>query len=233
MAERVTWGTIQDQPITFPMNVDDFNAATMGFSVPAAAAAALLPGDGFEIIEIAPGVAQFIISLCDYRDNPWGAYNEVNLGLLARPQGAGDEVIGSFIYRMPVDQAFTCEAGNLVMGFPKVVTRIDADYTDAQVTFQLFDGGELALSVTVPRVRSDDTAVRVETTSYSYLDGVPHGTPLAMDMSAAVIEPGDVHLTIGSGPIADELTSLGLATEPDFCSWGEHLTATFQLGTPL
>ncbi|MBK7323138.1 MAG: acetoacetate decarboxylase family protein [Candidatus Microthrix sp.] len=233
MAERVTWGTIEDQTITFPMNVDDFNAATMGFSVPAAAAAALLPGDGFEIIEIGPGVAQFIISLCDYRDNPWGDYNEVNLGFLARPAGAGDDVIGSFIYRMPVDQQFTCEAGNLVMGFPKVVTRIDADYTDAQVTFQLFDGGELALSVTVPRVRTDDAAVRVETTSYSYLNGVPHGTPLAMDMSAAVVEPGDVHLTIGSGAIADELTSLGMPAEPDFCSWGEHLTATFQLGAPL
>lgn len=233
MAERVTWGTIEDQTITFPMNVDDFNAATMGFSVPAAAAAALLPGDGFEIIEIGPGVAQFIISLCDYRDNPWGDYNEVNLGFLARPAGAGDDVIGSFIYRMPVDQQFTCEAGNLVMGFPKVVTRIDADYTDAQVTFQLLDGGELALSVTVPRVRTDDAAVRVETTSYSYLNGVPHGTPLAMDMSAAVVEPGDVHLTIGSGAIADELTSLGLPAEPDFCSWGEHLTATFQLGAPL
>lgn len=233
MAERVTWGTIEDQTITFPMNVDDFNAATMGFSVPAAAAAALLPGDGFEIIEIGPGVAQFIISLCDYRDNPWGDYNEVNLGFLARPAGAGDDVIGSFIYRMPVDQQFTCEAGNLVMGFPKVVTRIDADYTDAQVTFQLFDGGELALSVTVPRVRTDDAAVRVETTSYSYLNGVPHGTPLAMDMSAAVVEPGDVHLTIGSGAIADELTSLGMPADPDFCSWGEHLTATFQLGAPL
>ena len=233
MAERVTWGTIEDQTITFPMNVDDFNAATMGFSVPAAAAAALLPGDGFEVIEIAPGVAQFIISLCDYRDNPWGDYNEVNLGFLARPAGAGDDVIGSFIYRMPVDQQFTCEAGNLVMGFPKVVTRIDADYTDAQVTFQLFDGGELALSVTVPRVRTDDAAVRVETTSYSYLNGVPHGTPLAMDMSAAVVEPGDVHLTIGSGAIADELTSLGMPADPDFCSWGEHLTATFQLGAPL
>ena len=233
MAERVTWGTIEDQTITFPMNVDDFNAATMGFSVPAAAAAALLPGDGFEIIEIAPGVAQFIISLCDYRDNPWGDYNEVNLGFLARPAGAGDDVIGSFIYRMPVDQQFTCEAGNLVMGFPKVVTRIDADYTDAQVTFQLFDGGELALSVTVPRVRTDDAAVRVETTSYSYLNGVPHGTPLAMDMSAAVVEPGDVHLTIGSGRVAGDLTSLGLRRDPGFCGCGEQLTATFQVGTPL
>ncbi|MEZ5257101.1 MAG: acetoacetate decarboxylase family protein [Ilumatobacteraceae bacterium] len=233
MTDTVTWGTIQDQTITFPMNVDDFNAATMGFSVPADAAAKLLPGDAFEIIEIAPGVAQFIISLCDYRDNPWGDYNEVNLGFLARPAGAADDVIGSFIYRMPVDQAFTCEAGNKVMGFPKVVTRIDSDYTDDEVTFRLFDDGEPALTVTVPRVAAESDAVRVESTSYSYLDGVAHATPLAMDMSSAAVEPADVQLTLGSGPIADELASLGLPTSPDFCNWGEHLTASFQLGTPL
>jgi hypothetical protein len=233
MADQVTWGKIQDQTITFPMHVNDFNAATLGFSVPAAAAAVLLPGDAFEVIEIAPGVAQLIISLCDYRDNPWGDYNEVNLGFLARPQGAGDEVIGSFIYRMPVDQAFTCEAGNQVMGFPKVVTRIDADYTDAQVTFRLFDGGELALTVTVPRVASVSDPIRVESTSYSYLHGLAHATSLAMDMSTSALDPGDVQVMLGTGPIADELRSLGLPTNADFCSWGEHLTATFELGTPI
>ncbi|MEZ5382366.1 MAG: acetoacetate decarboxylase family protein [Microthrixaceae bacterium] len=233
MADQVTWGTVQDQTITFPMNVDDFNAATMGFSVPAAAARALLPGDAFEVIEIAPGVAQFIISLCDYRDNPWGDYNEVNLGFLARPVGAGEDVIGSFIYRMPVDQAFTCEAGNVVMGFPKVVTRIEADYTDDQVTFRLWDDGEPALTVSLPRVQSVSDAIRVESISYSYLDGVPHATPLAMDMSTASVDPADVHVTLGTGPIADELRTLGLPAEADFCNWGEHLTATFELGAPL
>jgi hypothetical protein len=234
MANQVTWGTIQGQIIAFPMNVADFNAATLGFSVPAAAASALLPGDAFEVIEIAPGIAQLIISLCDYRDNPWGDYNEVNLGFLARPCGAGEEVIGSFIYRMPVDQAFTCEAGNQVMGFPKVVTRIDADYTDEHVTFRLFDGGELALAVTIPRVASASDPVRVESTSYSYLDGGAYATPLAMDMSTAAVDPGDIQITFGTGPIADELGSLGLPDKKaDFCSWGEHLTATFELGTPI
>ena len=230
---EVEWGEVEGVAIRFPLVVDEMHSATLTFTVPFDAARALVPGDAFEVLEAGPGSAMLVIALCDYLRNPWGDYNEVNLGFLARPAGAGDDVIGSFIYRMPVDQQFTCEAGNLVMGFPKVVTRIDADYTDAQVTFQLFDGGELALSVTVPRVRTDDAAVRIETTSYSYLNGVPHGTPLAMDMSAAVVEPGDVHLTIGSGAIADELTSLGLPAEPDFCSWGEHLTATFQLGAPL
>src|SRR3954453_21269254 len=99
------------------MDVKSFNATTLGFSVPADAAAALLPGDRFKIVEIAPGTAQLIVSLVDSRENPWGAYNEVNLGFLVRPVGAADEVIGSFVYRMPVDQEFSCLAGNEVMGF--------------------------------------------------------------------------------------------------------------------
>ena len=233
MVTPVRWGSVQGRPIWFPMDVDAFNAATMGFSVPAAAARALLPGDAFEIVEVGPGVAQFIVSLCDYRDNPWGDYNEVNLGFLARPSGASAEVIGSFIYRMPVDQDFTCEAGNRVMGFPKTVTRIDADYTDETVTFALWDEGALALSVRVPRVTSDAEAVRVESSSYSYLDGVAYATPLSIDLSSGTVDPDEVELTVGAGPIADELRSLGLPTSPDFCNWGENLTATFQLGTAL
>ena len=110
---------------------------------------------------------------------------------------------------------------------------IGADYTEDQVTFALLDEGAPALTVTVPRVRSESDPTRIETTSYSYLDGVAHATPLAMDMSSATVEPDDVRLTIGAGPIADELASLGLPTAPDFCTWGEHLSATFQLGTPL
>lgn len=126
MTEQVAWGTIQGRPITFPMEVERYHAATMGFSVPADAAAALLPGEAFVVTEIAPGTAQLIVSLCDYRENPWGDYNEVNLGFLARP--------------------------------------------------------------------------------------------------------ADVELTLGTGPIAEELRSLRLPKAPDFCTWGEDGCATFQLG---
>ncbi len=233
MTATSVWGTIQGQEITFPMEVTAFNAATMGFTVPAGPADALLPGAAFEIVETAPGMAQFIVSICDYRENPWGDYNEVNLGFLARPAGAPAEVIGSFIYRMPVDQAFTCEAGNRVMGFPKIVTRIDANYTDERASFALWDQGEIVLAVSVPRVTAPTAATRSESASYSYLDGVPYSTPLAMDLSSAMVSPDDVEFTIGGGPIGADLASLGLPATPDFCMWGEGLSATFQLGTPL
>lgn len=228
-----TWGSIQGQEITFPMEVDAFNAATLGFSVPAAAAAALLPGDAFEIVEVAPGTAQLIVSLVDYRENPWGDYNEVNLGFLARPAGAGEEVIGSFVYRMPVDQEFTCLAGNQVMGFPKVVMGIDATYTDSHVTFALRDGDEVALTVTVPRAEPAGDPFRMDTVSYSYLDGAPQQTPLAMDLATGGVDPSEVELTLGTGPIAEELSSLGLPKAADFASYGEGLAAVFQLGSPV
>ncbi|MGB0102375.1 MAG: acetoacetate decarboxylase family protein [Nocardioides sp.] len=231
------WGSIQGREITFPMEVDSFNSATLGFSVPAAAAAALLPGERFEIAETAPGIAQLIVSLVDYRENPWGDYNEVNLGFLTRPVGAGEEVIGSFVYRMPVDQEFTCVAGNEVMGFPKTVTRIDATYTDDAVTFELFeaDSGDdrSAFRISLPRVEPTGEPTRIETGSYSYLDGVAYETPLAIDMASGFVDAADVEITIGSGPIADELRSLGLPTAPDFCSYGEGLGAVFQLGSAL
>ncbi|WP_300402571.1 acetoacetate decarboxylase family protein [Nocardioides sp.] len=233
MTVSTTWGSIEGQEITFPMEVDDFTSATLGFSVPAAAARALLPGDAFEIVEVGPGVAQLIVSLVDYRANPWGDYNEVNLGFLARPAGAGEEVIGSFVYRMPVDQEFTCLAGNRVMGFPKTVMGIDADYSDTHATFVLRDGASVALRVTVPRVEPLGEPTRIETVSYSYLDGTPYETPLAMDLATGVVEADQVVVELGSGPIADELSSLGLPCAPDFASYGERLGAVFQLGTTV
>ncbi len=232
----VVWGEIDGQTITFPMEVTDFDAATMVFSVPADAAQALLPGDAFEVVA-ADGVAQLVVALCDYHENPWGDYLELNLGFLARPVGAADDVVGSFVYRMPVDQAFTCQAGNEVMGFPKTVEELSVSAADGRTTFAMTADGEPVLSVSFPTVDGAGAdpggAGRVETGSYSYLGGVPHETPLAMDLGTAVLDPADVVIELGAGPVADELRSLGLPKPPDFAAWGTGLTATFHLGHPL
>lgn len=233
------WGEIDGREITFPMEVTDFNAATILYSVPADAAAALLPGDAFEIVEIAPGTAQFIIAACDYVANPWGDYNELNLGFLARPAGAPADVIGSFVYRMPVDQAFTCAAGNQVMGFPKTVEDLTSEYTDDSVTFAWRIAGGSAqaaapiLAITVPRAPATGEPARIDAVSYSYLGGRPYGTTLSMDMGTGLVDPGDVTIELGEGPVADELRGLGLPKTPDLGAWGEGLSATFFLGQPV
>ncbi len=226
------WGEIDGTTITFPMEVADFDAATMVFSVPADVASVLLPGEAFEVVAT-DGIAQFVLALCDYRENPWGDYLEINLGFLARPAGAPAEVVGSFVYRMPVDQAFTCRAGNEVMGFPKTVEDLSIERGGGRITFGWKVGGELVLSVGFSDEAPTGETSRVDAGSYSYLEGVPHETPLAMDMGTGVLDPSDVVIELGPGPIADELRSLGLPKAPDFATWGTGLTATFHLGHPL
>ena len=228
-----TWGEIQGRAITFPMEVAELRAATLLFSVPAVAARALLPGDAFEVVEVAPGIAQLVVAACDYVRNPWGDYDELNLGFLARPAGARPEVIGSFVYRMPVNQRFTCEAGTRVMGFPKTVEDLTVDYHEAGVTFRLTMEGRHVLTLALPRVPPLGPPERVAATSYSYLDGVPYGTDLSMDMGTGLVDPAAVVLELGDSPVADELRSLGLPCAPDVALWGEHLSATFHLGRPI
>lgn len=227
------WGEIQGREITFPMEVTSMRAATLLFSVPAAAAQALLPGEAFEVVEVAPGTAQLVMALCDYVENPWGDYGEVNLGFLARPVGAGEEVIGSFVYRMPVDQEFTCEAGNRVMGFPKTVEHLDFAYTDESVRVALTTAEGPQLAVSFPRAEALGEPDAVDAVSYSYLDGVPHETDLRMDMGTGLVDPAAVTVELGEGTIADEMRSLGLPSTPDLATWGEGLGATFQAGRPL
>jgi hypothetical protein len=231
--DQLVWGEIDGQTITFPMEVTDFDAATFVFSVPAAAAQALLPGTDFEVIQMIDGVAQMVLALCDYHENPWGDYLEINLGFLTRPVGAGDEVLGSFVYRMPVDQAFTCAAGNQVMGFPKTVQDLSVGRRGDRVYFAMHVDGELELEVSFAEPAQDGPPTRVETGSYSYLDGEPYETPLSMDMGSGMIDVSTVEIELGSGLVATELKTLELPKTPDFGTWGTGLTATFQLGHPL
>lgn len=233
MSSITTWGEIQGREITFPMEVEEFDAATLLFSVPSVAARALIPGDAFEVVEIAPGVAQLVVAFCDYTRNPWGDYLELNFGFLARPVGTPEDVIGSFVYRMPVDQAFTCEAGNRVMGFPKTVERMSATHGDGRCTIVLHEDGEPSVTISVPTPSGDGEVPRIESLSYSYLDGVAFETPLAMDMGTGMIDPGDVEIVLGTGPIARDLAGLGLPMAPDVAMWGAGLSATFQMGRPV
>jgi hypothetical protein len=226
------WGEIQGVSIDFPLTVEEMNSATLTFTVPLQPARALLPGDAFEVLEVAPGQAMLIIALCDYIKNPWGDYNEVNLGLLVHPSGDPASV-GAFQWRMPVDQAFTKEAGNQVLGLPKTVEDLTVDYTDATVTFRLVMGGEPTLEVSIPRVAPAGEAVREETITYSYLDGVATVVPLTIDLPTGMADPAEVHMQLGTSAVADELRSLGLPATPDLAMWGEGLGGTFLFPRPL
>jgi len=226
------WGEIDGVSIDFPMVVDQMNSATLTFTVPAGAAQALIPGDAFTVAEVAPGSAMLILALCDYIENPWGDYNEVNFGLLVHPVNEPEQV-GAFQWRMPVDQEFTKVAGNKVLGLPKTVEELSVTYSDSDVTFRLVIGGEPTLTITLPRAEPLGEPSRTETITYSYLDDQPTLLPLTIDLPSGFIDPSAVTIELGTSEAASELRSLGLPTNPDLAMWGEGLGGTFELPRPL
>lgn len=230
------WGHIQGVSIDFPVVVEDMNQLTMTFTVPLEAARALVPGKSFEVVEVAPGLAMFVVAVVDYRSNPWGDYNEVNLGFMSNPVGRPDYG-GAFVYRMPVDQEFTAEAGNSVLGLPKTVEDLTFEYSvnngEDRVLVRLATGASEALKVSFPRVKSEDPPTLTKTITFSYLEGQPTEIPLEIELGAGMIDPSEIDIEVGSGPVADELRGLGLPCAPDMAFWGEGLRGVFSPPLPL
>jgi hypothetical protein len=222
---------ILGQTVTMPVEVRDASAGTVIFDVDHAAATSLAPV-GFEVIESSPGRAQVAIAVVDYRDNDLGSYREVGTLLFVRPVGGGPD--GNFITHLPVDQSFTCAAGNQIWGFPKSVEQIDVTQTDTTSRWVLTMDGELVLDLTVPRGGTDEMP-QLPMTSYTLLDGRPHATAFSQGGSGnrLVLGGEGVSLTLGTHPVAKELASLGLPSEPVLSTWTERMQATFEEPRPL
>jgi hypothetical protein len=218
---------IQGRTVTMPAMVRDASSGNAIFLVPSAAAQPLV-GDAFEVVEMAPGQTQLILGFVDYRDNDLGDYNEVMMIFMVRPRGKPTAPEGTFIYKLPVNQSFTCEAGRTIWGFPKSVEQIDVDYGDHHVTCTLVMGGQHVFTLTVPRGKADGgDAPDMEMATYTYLDG-PTVVRFTTGGPTAVAPGGDgVQLALGTHPLADELRRLGLPAPAMMSTWMEHMHGSF------
>ncbi|WP_157964047.1 acetoacetate decarboxylase family protein [Actinocorallia populi] len=222
---------VLDQTITMPVAVRDASAATVIYDVDLAAARRLAP-EGFEVVESQPGRAQFVLALIDYRDNDLGSYLEIGTILFVRPDGSGPE--GTFITRLPVDQEFTCVAGNQIWGYPKTVEHIELTQTPTTSRWTLTMDGALVLDITVPRGGTDEIPV-MEMTSYTMLRGRPHATVFTQGGTGARLQVGGegVSLLLGDHPVAAELAGLGLPSEPVSAVWIEKMQGSFEEPRPV
>ena len=223
---------VAGRTVELPVQVRDASAGTALFEVDAVAAAALLPSDAFEVVEVAPGRAHFAIVVVDYRDNDLGSYHEVGLTLFVRPRGGGED--GTFIVRLPVDQAFTCEAGQAIWGFPKTIEQIDLTYDADSLVCALTMDGELVLRIRLPRGGSD-VVPPMPMTSYTVRDGVPCATAFSQGGTGGqmVFDSAGVELELGTHPVAKELASLGLPAPAFMSTWTERVQMTFGEARPL
>ncbi|MCG8588442.1 MAG: acetoacetate decarboxylase family protein, partial [Proteobacteria bacterium] len=155
MAEPQSAYVFQGRPVPMPVHVRDASTGAAQFFVSAREAARLLPSEDFEIAEVWPGRAILSLAAIDYRDNDLGDYNEVSIAFFVRPRGDRPAIpylgnfldlfrgkLGTFIYRLPVNQSFTRDAGEGIWGFPKTVEQIDMEKTATSCTCRLVMDGQ-------------------------------------------------------------------------------------------
>ena len=229
---------IQDRTVDFPVEVRDATTGAATFLVPSAAAARLIPAE-FEIAEVLPGRGICSLAMVDYKDNDLGDYNEFAMGFMVVPKGSHPSIpylgtmldlikgrLASHITHMPVDQSFTCDAGSVIWGYPKTVQQIDIEYLDRRARARLVYDGEHALTLDLPRGGNRSVA-ESSITTLSMIEGVPYRTLASQRLDGMGIRFGGAQLELGTGPIADELRSLGLPKRALMSVWMEHMEARF------
>jgi hypothetical protein len=231
----------QGREVTMPVVVRDASSAAATYLVRAAAARRLLPGPELDVVELLPGRALLSIAAIDYRDNDLGDYNEVSIALFVRERGAPAGVpwigaaldlarnrLATYIYKLPVNQSFTCEAGRGIWGFPKTVEQIEFSDAGGSRACRLVMDGRHVLTLSVRRggARTLPDAAMI---TYSYVDGALHRTSFVSGARAVGLHlGGGSELAFGDHPLADELRALGLPRRPMLSVWMEHSHGRFE-----
>src|SRR6201998_194330 len=123
--------TIAGTVITMPVQIRRGNQHMAMFSVDADAAQHLIDYSGLRVCHYLPGRAVVVLMLMHYIDGDLGQYYEFGTSVMVNPHGSNAsgpralQSAGAFIHHLPVDQAFTLEAGTKIWGYPKVM----ADFT--------------------------------------------------------------------------------------------------------
>jgi hypothetical protein len=205
------------------------------FSVDADAAQAMIADSGLQVCRFRPGRAAVVLMLMHYVDGDLGPYFEYGTNVMVNPPGSQAtglkalQSAGALIHHLPVDGAFTMEAGRAIWGYPKLL----ADFTvrdghhfgfDISIDGEFVVGMDFKPGLRVPSALTSKTQVHP---TYSHLDGVTRETAGEMKLSGVRYRPGGARVRLGQHPYSRELASLGFPKRAMVSSSAENVEMTF------
>jgi hypothetical protein len=227
--------TIAGTVLTMPVKIRKANQHMAMFSVNADAAQRMIDYSGLHVCQYRPGRAVVVLILMHYVDGDLGRYYEYGTNVMVNPPGSNASGLralqsaGAFIHHLPVDQAFTLEAGTTIWGYPKVM----ADFTiregrqfgfDVTIDGQLAVGMEFRPGLPIPSAFTSRTQVH---STYSYRDGVLRETPGEMSLTGVRYLLGGARVRLGDHPYAKELAALGLPKRALMSSSADNVEMSF------
>lgn len=213
--------TIQGRTLTLPVEVRAADSWAAQYLVPAGRARRLVSAAGLEPASPLPGRAIVTIAFVRYADTDLGAYNEIAVAVLVRRHdappasaaGMALEVartrVATYIHLLPVNEAFTLEAGREIWGYPKLLAEIAIAERGRDAVCTLRHEGELVLQLTV-RQGGPLRLPLPSVPTYTHLGGVLRLTRWEVLGGQARSRPGGASITLGPHPMSDDLRALGL-----------------------
>lgn len=225
--------TIAGTVLTMPVRVRKAAQHMAMFAVDADAAQRMIDYSGLRVCRFRPRRAVAVLMLMHYVDSDLGEYYEYGTNIMVNPPGSNASGLralqsaGAFIHHLPVDQAFTLEAGRNIWGYPKVM----AD-------FAIRDGKNFSFDVTIdgrfavgmdfrPGFPVPAPSKPQAPPTYSHLDGVTRETVGVMKPSGVRYRPGGVTVRLGDHPYAQELAALGLPKRAMLSGSADNVDMTF------
>ncbi|MEV4256656.1 acetoacetate decarboxylase family protein [Spirillospora sp. NPDC049652] len=203
---------IQGERVAIPVEIRDAAVASAMFPVPADAAQAVIAYSGLEVAAPLPGRAICSLAFVRYADGDLGPYHEFAVTFLVKGTAPGERRrIGAFVHWLPVNQAFTLEAGRTIWGFPKEMADIRMDLASRIKRCLVRVDGRTVLEMHVRPgvpVPAGKTAASVD--AYTRMDGTTRRTPWSVSPTGVRMRPGGASLELGDHPVAHELRALGL-----------------------
>jgi hypothetical protein len=236
--------TIDGKTLTMPIAVRRARNWVANYVIGAAAAQRLVAPTGLEIAEIRPGKGLVSVGVVEYTDTDLGAYHEFMVAFIVRPHTAGPATarqrsaevrksrVGVYIHHLPVDDRFSMDAGRGIWGYPKTLAEFARRSDGSTTEWTLRQDGADAVSMRfrrgwfpMPRQAAPPT--------YTLMDGVLRLTPWNSSPRGTRGRPRGVDMTLGSGPIAEDLRSLGLPKKALLSLHVPEMRATFGAATVI
>ncbi|GAB19840.1 hypothetical protein GOEFS_096_00170 [Gordonia effusa NBRC 100432] len=236
--------------VTMPVHIRDARCFVAAFTADVGAVTTAIAHTGLSPLRIRPGVTGEGRTLCmlvfvDYIDGDLGPYNEFGVCFLVNPPDGGP-ASGSFsslkslvagdaralVHHLPVDGEFTLAAGRGIWGFPKTLADFTVNHDAATKRGTVHSDGQLVVDLSVRRgisMPASSASDNVVLHAYSHLDGITRATDWRLtETTGTRTRVGGAKLTLGSGPIADELRALKLSRHALMASSVDHISMTFE-----
>lgn len=243
----MTQHTIAGTVVTMPVEIRRATQHLAMFSVDANSAQRMVDYSGLQVCRYRPNKAVAVLMLMHYVDGDLGQYLEYGTNIMVNPPGSHARGLkalqsaGAFIHHLPVDGAFTMEAGRSIWGYPKVMADFTIQSPGRSVPARrIRDGHDFSFDVTIDGqfavgmdfarglpVPSAFTSKEQAHPTYSHLDGVTRETAGEMRMSGVRYRPGGVRVRLGQHPYGCELASLGFPKRALISSSADNVAMTF------